>query len=264
MAEERPHPRQIRKRILAKEPVIGTFMKVPSSHNTELLGNLGYDFVMLDEEHAPWTRQTLDMAILGARAFGTAPFVRIGRPDANSILSILDDGALGFMCPHVDTAEKAQNLVSWANYKDGTRGAGVGRGGDYGKRGDAHRQIADDEKVVIAMIEDASAVDRIDEIASVPGIDAFFIGRGDLALSLSNAKGNKPTVKEATEKVAKSVLDHGKILATLTQDINSDEGKWMIDLGTTILLVAADATFLTRAAGKSLKEFEEAKSRFKR
>src|SRR5690606_3180659 len=144
-----------------------------------------------------------DMAILGARAFGTAPFVRIARPDANSILSILDDGALGFMCPHVDSAEKATNIVSWAHYKDGTRGAGVGRGGDYGKRGKEHQRIADEEKVVIAMIEDASAVDQIDEICSVPGLDAIFIGRGDLGVSISNMKGKKLDIKEATEKVAK-------------------------------------------------------------
>src|SRR3546814_18462448 len=75
---------------------------------------LGFDCVVLDEEHAPWTRATLDQSLLAARAAGTAGIVRIGRPDAASVLSVLDDGAIGVMCPHVDSAEKARNLVSWA------------------------------------------------------------------------------------------------------------------------------------------------------
>src|SRR3546814_2685964 len=72
---------------------------------------LGFDFVVLDEEHAPWTRATLDQSLLAARAAGTAGIVRIGRPDAASVLSVLDDSAIGVMCPHVDSAEKARNLV---------------------------------------------------------------------------------------------------------------------------------------------------------
>src|SRR3546814_18330710 len=107
-------------------------MKVPATQNTEVLGMLGFDFVVLDEEHAPWTRATLDQSLLAARAASTAGIVRIGRPDAASVLSVLDDGAIGVMCPHVDSAEKARNLVSWAKYHGGMRGAGVSRGCDYG------------------------------------------------------------------------------------------------------------------------------------
>src|SRR5438445_13778637 len=96
----RPDPRAFRERLLAREPLIGTFMKVPSSHNTEIIGGLGYYFVMLDEEHAPWDRGTLDMGLLAAKAFGTAGIVRIARPDPASILSVLADGAVRIMVPH--------------------------------------------------------------------------------------------------------------------------------------------------------------------
>src|SRR3569833_1808451 len=130
----RPAPREFRKRLLNRELLIGTFCKTPTSHAAEILGSIGYDFVMLDEEHAPWTRQTLEVGFLAARAFGTAGLVRIARPDANSILSALDDGAIGIMVPHVDSVEKARIVASWARFNGGTRGAGGGRGGGGGGR----------------------------------------------------------------------------------------------------------------------------------
>ena len=90
-AAPRPDPRAFRQRLLAREPLIGVFMKSPGPHNTEIIGGLGYDFVMLDEEHAPWDRVTLDVGLLAARAVGTAGLVRIARPDPSNILSVLDD-----------------------------------------------------------------------------------------------------------------------------------------------------------------------------
>jgi 2-keto-3-deoxy-L-rhamnonate aldolase RhmA len=254
---DRPHPRAFRERLIAREPLIGTFMKTPSSHNVEIISQLGYDFVMLDEEHAPWTRSTLDMGILAARAFGSAAMVRIARPDANSILSILDDGAIGTMMPHCYNAEKARNLVSWSKYKGGSRGAGVGRGGDYSTPMPDHIAFQDKTSVTMAMIEDREAVDNIEEITSVEGLDCIFIGRGDLGLSLSNAPGKAPTVKEATETVAKVALKNGKALSAVTQDMKSDEAKWLMDIGVTAMMVASDLGFLRQAAGAQLKEFNE-------
>jgi 2-keto-3-deoxy-L-rhamnonate aldolase RhmA len=251
-------PREFRKRLLARELLIGTFCKTPTSHAAEILGALGYDFVMLDEEHAPWTRQTLEVGFLGARAFNTAGLVRIARPDANSILSALDDGAIGVMVPHVASAEKARNIASWARYKGGTRGSGVGRGGDYGgKATDAHYTAADATTTVIAMIEDREAIERIDEITAVEGIDGFFLGRGDLALSLSNATGPAPTVEEAVRSVAKSVLRSGKALCAVTANMASDDAKKMLDLGVTALMVSSDQGFLRSAALAQLEHFKK-------
>jgi 2-keto-3-deoxy-L-rhamnonate aldolase RhmA len=264
---QRPAPRDFRKRLLDRELLIGTFCKTPTSHSAEILGSLGYDFVMLDEEHAPWTRQTLEIGLLGARAFGTAGLVRIARPDANSILSALDDGAIGIMVPHVASVEKARNIASWARYKGGTRGSGVGRGGDYGGRPiQAHYESSDATTTVIAMIEDREALEHIDEIAAVEGIDGFFLGRGDLGLSLSNATegiprdtGPAPTVEEAVRIVAKAVLKSGKALCAVTQNMASDDAKKMIDLGVTALMVASDQGLLRSGALTQLEHFRKIK-----
>lgn len=253
----RPEPRDFRRRLIAREPLLGTFMKTPTQHNTEILGSIGFDYVMLDEEHAPWTRDTLDAGFLAARAFGVAGLVRIARPDANSILSVLDDGAIGIMVPHVSSAEKARDVASWARYKGGKRGAGIGRGGDYGIRsGDAHYDYADATTAVIAMIEDLEAIERIDEITAVDGIDAFFLGRGDLALSISNATGAAPTLEEAVKRVSESVIRSGKALSALTQNVASDETKYLTDLGVTALMVGTDQSFMRSAALAQLNHFK--------
>ena len=254
----RPAPREFRKRLLDRELLIGTFCKTPTSHATEILGTLGYDFVMLDEEHAPWTRQTLEVGLLGARAFGTAGLVRISRPDANSILSVLDDGAIGVMVPHVASAQKARQIASWARYKGGTRGSGVGRGGDYGGRPfETHYQASDATTTVIAMIEDRDAIEQIDEITAVEGIDGFFLGRGDLGLSLSNATGPAPTLEEAVRIVAESVLKSGKTLCAVTQNMASDDAKRMIDLGVTALMVASDHGILRSGFVTQIEHFRK-------
>jgi staphyloferrin B biosynthesis citrate synthase len=257
-AAPRPAPREFRQRLLNHELLIGTFCKTPTSHAAEILGSLGYDFVMLDEEHAPWTRQTLETGFLGARAFGTAGLVRIARPDANSILSALDDGAIGVMVPHVASPEKARNIASWARYNGGTRGSGVGRGGDYGGRPiETHYELSDATTTVIAMIEDREALEQIDAITAVEGIDAFFLGRGDLGLSLRNAAGPVPSVDEAVGIVAKSVLKSGKILCAVTANMASDDAKKMIDLGVTALMVASDQGFMRTGALTQLEQFRK-------
>ncbi|HWW63376.1 MAG TPA: aldolase/citrate lyase family protein [Sphingomonadaceae bacterium] len=255
---QRPDPREFRKRLINREPLIGTFMKFPGPHATEILGSIGYDFVMLDEEHAPWTRDQLGMGLLAARAFGTAGFVRISRPDAASILSMLDDGAIGVMVPHVTSAEKARDIASWARYRGGQRGSGVGRGGNHGGRTiDEHYDLSDATTTVIAMIEDREAIDRIDEITAVEGIDAFFLGRGDLGLSLSNATGTAPTVNEAVKIIAESVLRNGKALCAVTPNLASDDAKAMADLGVTGLMVGSDHGFMRSNAVAQLAHFEK-------
>jgi 2-keto-3-deoxy-L-rhamnonate aldolase RhmA len=255
-AAPRPDPRAFRERLLAREPLLGTFMKTPGPHNTEIIGGLGYDFVMLDEEHAPWDRVTLDAGLLAARAAGTAGIVRIARPDPTSILSVLDDGAIGIMAPHVDSANKARDIVSWSHYKGGSRGLGVGRGGEYGGRGADHVPFADRTTTVIAMIEDRAAIPVIDEIVAVPGIDCIFLGRGDLGLSLSNAEGAAPSVKEAVEIVTAACRRRDKPIAAVVQSMASDEARWLIDLGVTAMMIASDQTFMRQAAAEALQAFK--------
>jgi 2-keto-3-deoxy-L-rhamnonate aldolase RhmA len=122
---------------------------------------------------------------------------------------------------------------------------------------DTHYQASDETTTVIAMIEDREAIDHIDEITAVEGIDGVFLGRGDLGLSLSNATGPVPTMEEAVRIVAKSVLKSGKALCALTTNMASDDAKKMIDLGVTALMVASDQGFIRTGALAQLEHFKK-------
>jgi 2-keto-3-deoxy-L-rhamnonate aldolase RhmA len=107
------------------------------------------------------------------------------------------------------------------------------------------------------MIEDRDAIEQIDEITAVEGIDAFFLGRGDLGLSLSNAAGPAPTLEEAVRIVAASVLKHGKALCAVTQNMASDDAKKMLDLGVTALMVSSDQGLMRSGAATQLEHFRK-------
>src|SRR5262245_46031206 len=103
-------PASFRKRLLAREPLIGTFLKTPTGHATEIIGEAGFDFVVIDQEHAPFDRTTSDIALLAARSVRIPALVRVPGPEA--ILSVLDCGATGVLVPHVSSVEFARKVAA--------------------------------------------------------------------------------------------------------------------------------------------------------
>jgi 2-keto-3-deoxy-L-rhamnonate aldolase RhmA len=252
---DRPEASRFRARLLERQPLIGTFMKVPATQNTEILGLEGFDFVVLDEEHAPWDRATLDHALLAARAYNIAALVRVADGGPSSILAALDAGASGVVVPHVASAEQARRVVASARYLGGTRGSAASRGGEYGARGADNYRISDERTAVICIIEDHQAIAEVDEIAVVEGIDALFIGRSDLALSLRNAGPAAPGVEEAVERVAAAAARAGKPLAAVAQSLRGPEAAWLAGLGVTALMVSSDIGLLRQSARAALQDF---------
>ena len=104
----------------SREPLIGTFLKTPTSHATEIIGEVGFDFVVIDQEHSPFDRMATDIALLAARALGIPALVRVPEPDA--ILSVLDCGAAGVLVPHVSSAAYAHKIAAACRYRSGKRG----------------------------------------------------------------------------------------------------------------------------------------------
>ena len=113
----RPHFSSFRRRFSARQHVVGTFIKTPTTHATEIFGALGYDFVVIDEEHAPIDRAMTDVMLLAARASNLAGIVRVSSDDPAKILSCLDCGAAGVLVPHVATVEKARAIAAAARYR---------------------------------------------------------------------------------------------------------------------------------------------------
>jgi len=244
-----------RQRLLAGEHLLGTFLKTPTIHATEILGDLGFDFVVLDEEHAPFDRVSIDHVLLAARAAGTAGIVRVADSSAPNILSVLDSGATGVLVPHVDTPEKARAVAAAARYRGGSRGfSNSPRAGGYGRLGVwDHVEAADAATTVIAMIEDPGALEAIEEIAAVEGIDGFFIGRGDLTVALGVPSMDAPAVRAATERIIAAGRAKGKAICLMTG--STTDAAAMKALGATAFIVASDQGFLRQAAAKALTEF---------
>src|SRR5581483_10542927 len=132
--------------------------KTPAPQVIEILGGVGFDFVIIDAEHGPFDRTSTDLAILAARAANVEVIVRTPNCEPASLAAPLDDGAVGVVAPHVDSAKTARKLVAACRYSGGRGYSNSPRGGGYGARPMwDHVAHADATTTVIAMIEDPRA-----------------------------------------------------------------------------------------------------------
>jgi 2-keto-3-deoxy-L-rhamnonate aldolase RhmA len=247
--------RRFRDRLLAREPLVGTFIKTPTTHSVEILGGLGFDFTVIDEEHAPWDRVTIDTALLAARAVGTAGVVRVAEPTAARILGVLDDGAAGVLVPHVSSETKARDLAQAFRYRGGRRGfSNTTRAGGFGARSIwDHVESGDAEATFIAMIEDPEALDHLDAIFSVDGLDAAFIGRGDLTVAMGASGMDAPEIIEACERIAAAARAASKPVIVMVG--SAAEAERFQAMGASAFVVASDHGFMRQAASRTLEGF---------
>lgn len=252
----RPPASAFRERFLRGDLLLGTFIKTPGSHTTEIIGGLGFDFVVIDEEHAPFDRVTIDAAILGAKSTGTAGIVRVSEPSAAKLLSALDDGAMGVLVPHVANAAKAKDIVAHCRYRGGRRGfSNTNRGGGYGEAGIwEHVDARDAQTAVIAMIEDPEALDNLDSIMAVEGLDGVFIGRGDLTVAMGATGLGDPRVQSAAEAITAAARRAGKPVCLMVA--NAAEAAQWRKLGASAFIVSSDQGFMRAAAAKTRSDFQ--------
>lgn len=251
----RPGFREFRARLAARAHMVGTFVKIPTPHATEMLGAIGFDFVVFDQEHAALTASDLDIMLLAARAANIAGIVRVPNADRSGILTVLDCGASGVLVPHIDTKAKAEAIVAACRYRGGNRGfATTTRAGGYGSQSFSdHMDAQDDEIACIAMIEDVGALDEIDDIVRVPGLDAIFIGRGDLTAKL----GAPSMTSDETHVVVAPIMAAARAvnLPIIMLCPTPQDAAKMTALGACTYLVGSDYGFLTSAARAALNKF---------
>ncbi|MCO5090924.1 aldolase/citrate lyase family protein [Bosea sp. (in: a-proteobacteria)] len=239
-----------RSRLHAGDNLIGTFLKTPTSHAAEIVGGLGFDFVVIDQEHAPFDRIATDVALLAARATDTPALVRVPGPEA--ILSVLDCGATGVLVPHVATVEHAREAVALCRYAGGRRGFATStRAGGYTAVPMwQHIKERDEQTVVVAQIEDPQALDQIEAIAAVDGIDSLFIGRADLSCAFADQSKDPPAVREAVEKICAAARKAGRPVSVYIG--GESEATWLRSLGASMFVLSSDQGFLREAAARGL------------
>ncbi len=253
MTNHAAHSR-FRDALSAGELQIGTFIKTPTGHATEILGGLGFDFVVLDTEHAPLGRESIDQILLAARAADIAGIVRVQSSAGPEMLSALDCGAAGVLVPHVTSGTMARDIVSKCRFRGGHRGfSNSTRAGNYGRAGIwEYVDTCDAVTTVIAMIEDPEAIENIDEILAVDGLDAVFIGRGDLMVAYEAQSPMEDELVNGTRKVVEAAKAAGKPVLTVT--VGGKDTEMLQALGVTGFMIASDQGFMRQAAATTLAE----------
>src|SRR3984885_10649783 len=189
------------------KPLAGATVFSPDPNIYCAMANSGYDFMWIEMQHSPLTFEDVAHMIYACRGATAMPFVRVPDATESDIQKATDIGALGIIVPTVDTVEKAQNAVKWAKYPpQGRRSMGNGQyGALYGAN---YRQTANDNMVVVIMIETPIGVDNAEKIASVPGVDVIFAASTDLG-NFSGYKQGEKEYESLVKRIHDVTLAHG-------------------------------------------------------
>lgn len=238
-----------RQRLVAGETLVGTFLKTPSPIVAEVLSLSSLDVLCIDTEHAPFGRLETDHCIAACRAANMASLVRVGSDSPHDIRNALDSGATGIVVPHVTTASQAAAIVKAAHFGEGGRGyAGSPRAANYGTcTMQSHLSESRESTTVIVQIEDPQALSNVAEIAAVSGVDALFIGRVDLAVSMGKTVSS-PEIIATVEQVCRDARASGAIVGMFTPNLKEIPG-W-IELGASLFLLGSDHSFLLAGANE--------------
>ena len=243
---------KIKQKLQNKQPSIGTWMSMAHSSIAEILAMAGYDWVVVETEHTAIDVSEVLRMIIAIEQRGSIPLVRLAGIDGVQAKAVLDSGAAGVIVPMVNSKAQAERAVAMCKYPPmGTRGVGLARAQGYGMEFDSYVKRANNDSLIIVQIEHIDAVNNIEEILSVEGIDGTFIGPYDLSMSLGiPGQLTHPLVVEAKEKVLQAVLKKGLAAgihfvqpntAVSDCEIALKAGYTFIALGTDILFLGDSA-----------------------
>ncbi len=242
-----------RKRLQAQETLIGTMVTLPVPSIAEILAELGFDWLFVDGEHGPLeTREIL--AILQAVGDRLACLVRVPGSEEAPIKKALDLGAEGIIVPQVNTAEQAARVVQYARYAPvGSRGVGLARAHGYGLRFQEYLEKANERVTVIVQAEHVQAVENMESIVKVEGIDAVLLGPYDLSASLGRmGRIDDPSVIEAIEQVTRTCQAAGIPLGYF--GVSAQAVRPYIERGYSLIAAGVDTLMIAGAARHLLKD----------
>lgn len=206
----------VRKRLKAGEPSIGTWLGLPSPEAAEFVSRLGFDWLVVDAEHSAVDIRTLAQMFTAMSASGIAPMVRVPWNSPENFKRVLDAGAWGIVVPMVNTREEAERAVQAARYHpEGNRSVGGGRHAvSFDGGGAGYLRAVNEQVLLVLQIEHIEGVRNADEILSVPGVDACFIGPNDLAASMGIGLGvplesDHPELVDAIFQIRDACKRHG-------------------------------------------------------
>ena len=240
----------------AGRPQIGLWSSLSSNYSVEVIADAGFDWILLDCEHSPNDLESLLTQLQAAAPYPAHPVVRVPWNDMVNIKRVLDVGAQSLLIPYVSTAAEAKAAVAHTRYPPAgvrgvagtTRATRFGRVKDYAKR--AHEEIC-----VLVQVETQAAVDNIEAICAVDGVDGVFIGPADLHASLGyTGEIANPKVKPMIDDAIRRIRKAGKAPGILTP--NEADAKHWLGCGGLFVAVGADVGILARGAEALAAKFK--------
>ncbi|MFW0765143.1 2-keto-3-deoxy-L-rhamnonate aldolase [Trabulsiella odontotermitis] len=241
------------------EPQIGLWLSSTTSYMAEIAATSGYDWLLIDGEHAPNTIQDLYHQLQAIAPYTSQPVIRPVEGNRSLIKQVLDIGARTLLIPMVDSAEQARDIVSATRYPPvGVRGvgAGVARAARWG-RVENYMAQANEELCLLIQVESKTALDNLDEILTVDGIDGVFIGPADLSASLGYPDNpGHPEVQRIIEQSIRRIRAAGKAAGFLA--VEPAMAQKCLAWGANFVAVGVDTLLYTQALDSRLAMFKPA------
>lgn len=254
------NPNKLRQMWAEGRPTINGWLSIGNPFTAEIMAAQGYDSISIDMQHGALDYSAVLPMFQAMRASGTVIMARVPWLDPAIIMKVLDAGAYGVICPMTNTPEEVAQFVSYLRYPPlGVRSFGPTRATYSQGANIAHE--ANEQVLAFAMIETAEAMENLDAICAVPGLDGIYVGPADLSFSLSGGKltpgfdREEPEVIEALKTIARACKRHG--IRAAIHCGNADYAARAIAWGYDMTTVGGDTRFLAGAAGASVARFRE-------
>jgi len=244
----------LKKKFADGVPVVGGWAGIPNAFSTEIYAAQGWDSVTIDMQHGAGNINDAVPMLVAIQSAGDAtPLVRVPWNDPGHIMRVLDAGAMGIICPMINSKEEAEALVRSGRYPPmGERSFGPFRAAQYGAD---YWQKANDEILLFAMIETRQAVNNLEEILSVKGVSGVYVGPSDLSLSLGKPPTLDPTDKEvlaAIDTIVKTTRKKGLIAGVHTDGPATALRRF--EAGFQMCTILNDVRLLAVAAANAINE----------
>ena len=213
---------ELKKNFAAGQTMIGSFAYLPSAKFVEVLGWIGFDFVVIDMEHGPVDTAIAEDMVRAAELSGATPVIRVTHNTQHLILRAFDIGAQGVHVPDINTADDAQKAAASSKYGPvGRRGLAGVRAAEYGLNQPLadYARDANDNTMVIAHIESKQSVDNLDALLAVDGIDVYYVGPEDMSNSMGIPGQSKdPKVVQVVEGAIRQIAAAGQTAGCIAAD----------------------------------------------
>ena len=250
---------KVKRKLREGRPTLGSWIMIGDLASAEIMASAGFDWITVDMEHTSITYETLPALLAGIRAHGPETFVRVEDNNPAVIKRVLDCGAGGIIVPLVNSGAEAEAAVKAAKYPpEGVRGISLGRASGYGNNFEDYFNSINGEVIVLAQIEHYLAVDKIEEIVSVEGLDGVFLGPYDLSGSMGIvAQFDHPRMTEARKRVLAAAGQAGKAVGIHEVRPEAEAVQALLKEGFNFVACSIDTIFLgnsARAVADALKQ----------